>query len=95
MFLLRDRPLDFEDAIVILSQFCHGGYDKWHIRDVWAEPLSVGADPYAGLEQFEAIAIAEKYLRDHGIRFRVLSSERTHSESDATASAIWHIKIVN
>ena len=54
MFLISDRPLDFENAVVI----------------------------------------AEKYLRDHEIKFRVLSSERTHSESDAIASAVWHIRII-
>jgi hypothetical protein len=93
MFLVSDRPIDFEDAIIVMSHFQHGGYDEWYIRDQWAEPRHVAAE--GSYDEFEAIAIAEKYLRNHAIRFRVLSSERTHSESEANASAVWHIKIVN
>jgi hypothetical protein len=94
MLLICDEKLDFEDAIMVLSHFRHGGYGDWYIRDQWAEPRDMGADPYVGLEEFEAMAIAEKYLRDQAIRFRVLSSERTQSESEANTSAVWHIKIV-
>ena len=92
MFSISDRPISFEDALVVLSHFRHDGYDDWYIRDQWAEPRQVTADD--SLEQFVAIAIAEKYLRDQAMMFRVLSSERTHSESDASTSAVWHIKIV-
>jgi hypothetical protein len=93
MFLISDRPLDFEDAVCVLGLFRHSGYSEWHIRGEWAEPNHVAADE--SYEEFEDIAIAEKYLRDHPIRFRLLSSERTHSESDAKVSAVWHIVIVS
>ena len=49
---------------------------------------------YVHLDEFTAIAVAPKYIRDHEIRFRVLSSERTQSESDANAPAVWHIRVV-
>lgn len=93
MFSIGYEAIDLEDAVLVLGLFKYEQYDNWYVRDGRAEPKAVVAD--ISLDAFSAIAIAEKYLRDHAITFRVLSSESTHSDSTATVSAVWHIKVSN
>lgn len=53
--------LTFANAVIILNSVAHDGYDNWYIRDRWADTPD---DDYVHLSEFEAIAIADKYLRD-------------------------------
>ena len=91
MFSISDRPIDIEDAVVVLNHFRHDQRDDWYMRDGQVEQ---GNNSYVHLTEFEAVAIAGKYLRDHVIKFRFVSSERTHSDSNANVCAIWQVKIV-
>lgn len=56
--------MTFEEAVEILNRFRHDDHDKWYIRGDWAEQEQ--GDDYKGFTEFEAVAIAEKYLRDGG-----------------------------
>ena len=86
------NTLTFQEAVWVLGVFRHGGCGEWYIRDQWAEPRSVAAD--YSYSEFEAIALAEIYICDQGMKFRVLSWESTHSHSDASVSDVSHIKLV-
>jgi hypothetical protein len=59
---------DGSDAIAVLEQYKHRGREQWHYDrrfgddSVWSDsPLGT---PDYNLTEFEAIAIAEKYLRE-------------------------------
>jgi hypothetical protein len=86
-------PIDVADAVAILNHFRHDACDNWYIRGECVDQ-GPGGDCYVHLSEFEAISIAEKYLRDHPINFRILSWERTHSESDTNVTAVLHINLV-
>jgi hypothetical protein len=49
------------EAVEVLNRFQHRGHAKWH-----ASPNRFvrGDDYYEAFELFEAVAIAEKYLRE-------------------------------
>jgi hypothetical protein len=75
-----------DQAIAFLNFFNHRGCDKWNSCGDRAVPHI--CDPLEELEEFEAIAIAEKYFKIHRNSFLVVSSRSTHSDSAATVSDI-------
>lgn len=83
-------PLDLKEAVAILSHFGHRGC-TWRSHDIYVCPSD--CDPRIRVEPSEAVAIAEKYLRDHTISFSLLNSESTQEESGITTSTILHIKL--
>ena len=48
------------DAIAVLNRRQHGGHSRWY----WDGAFVRGADQYEALTEFEAQAIAEKYVRE-------------------------------
>jgi hypothetical protein len=84
-------PLDLDGAVAVLNAVKHDycvTWGKWN-----GKAVQNGGDPYAVLSEFEAVAVAERYLRDQIVSSLISSSERTRSGSEATASAILQIKV--
>lgn len=59
----RTYSLSLEDAVAILSQSVHNGRRDWFAHEDGAVAGNNTFDAAANLTGFEAIAVAEKYLR--------------------------------
>lgn len=59
-----DKPLSLETAVAVLNRYRHDGTDRWYIRDPELGWVEKETDMYSTRSAFEAVAIAEKYLRD-------------------------------
>jgi len=81
-----------KEALAVLNHFKHRK-SLWHDHSDCACPDN--CDPWSRLEPFEALAIAEKYLRDYEITLSLINSESTQSDNDAMVSTVWHIKVTN
>lgn len=61
--------MDVQDAIKILNEKCHNGYSEWEIAvndeiEDDEKAYAKGEFYYDNLTSFEAIAVAEKYVRE-------------------------------
>lgn len=81
IYYCRLLSMDVHEAIKVLNQFRHRDRDTWYLRGDWVEVAEVANDDY--LEQFEAIAVAEKYRRDA----QSPSTQRSDSQPDQFCSS--------
>lgn len=54
--------MTLEEAAQVLNQFRHDDRDDWYVRGDLVEQEH--GDDYVHFTEFEAVAIAEKYLRE-------------------------------
>ena len=87
------QQISIDEAIRVLNFVRHSDYDGWKARGDVIE-AGWGSDPSLRFTKFEAIAIAEKYLRCQLMICRDFNSESTHSESATIAEAVSHINAV-
>lgn len=59
--LFHRDPLTLASAIEVLNRFKHDGYTDWY---AWTEYWAACSEHSRNMTAFEAIATAEKYLRD-------------------------------
>jgi hypothetical protein len=64
------QEIDLDEVVKILNEVHHADCDGWHRRGDIVEP-GFGYDPSLRFSEFEAIAIAEKYIRIRRSHFAV------------------------
>ncbi len=59
-------PLTLEQAVAVLNERRHKAFSEWkaHREPLWVGVVGTGDAFFVSLSEFEAIAVAEKYLRD-------------------------------